>query len=129
MRAFKNHVPKCINILKHSVNTSFMLPDLYSMFGIASRDLKPLASLCSVHVHYITGGTLVLYFIAILFLTPYSIIIIIINIIIIFIITHQQKVTEFEEWICKLFFFLWPQYEGSVNEVLFFVTNVKTQVL
>lgn len=97
MRAFKNHVPKCINILKHSVNTSFMLPDLYSMFGIASRDLKPLASLCSVHVHYITGGTLVLYFIAILFLTPYSIIIIIINIIIIFIITHQQKVTEFEE--------------------------------
>lgn len=57
------------------------------------------------------------YFTAILFLTPYSINVVII----IFIITHQQKVTEFEEWICKCFFFFFcPQYEGSVNKVLFF---------
>lgn len=46
--------------------------------------------------YYLVPPSLLL--IAVLFLTPYSI-----NIIVTFIITHQQKVTKSEEWICKLF--------------------------
>lgn len=63
-------------------------------------------------------------FIAILSLTPYSIIIIII----IFIITHQQKVTKFEEWICNVLFSLLSSvWRISKWSIIFFVTNVKTQ--
>lgn len=101
--------------------------DRSCVFETSPRDLKAPTPHSCVHVHYITqqeGSSLpfpTFYLPAILFLTPYSIIIVII-----FIITHQQEVTEFEKWICN-FFFSCPQYEGSVNEVLFFVTNVKTQ--
>lgn len=57
------------------------------------------------------------YLIAILFLTPYSIIIIIV--IIIFIITHQQKVTKFDEWICNIFFLLSSVWRISKWSIIF----------
>lgn len=94
-------------------------------FGSRSLNLD-----ISLHKHRTTGGIVTplksnFIFILILFLTPYSIIIIVIIIIMLSLHTSKRSPSLKNEY--ATLFSVCRGYEGSVNEVFFFVTNVKTQ--